>query len=118
MPLLGFQKQFVALVESGAKKQTIRAKRRDGRNPKVGDKLYLYSGLRTKGCRKLGEAICTSVQEITLNWRGVCLGGKWLTDEEQTSLARADGFSCFENMVVWFEETHESEYFWGLLIKW
>ena len=117
MPLLGFKKQFAPLVEAGLKTQTSRAKRRDGRNPKPGDKLYLYTGLRTKACRKIGECVCKSVQEITLNWRGVCLAGRWLTAEEQETLAHADGFSCFANMGVWFEKTHESE-FWGLLIKW
>jgi hypothetical protein len=46
----------------GLKCQTIRVLRyyKGKPNPvKVGDKLYLYTGLRTKKCRKLGEAICT-----------------------------------------------------------
>ena len=34
MPLLGFQKQFAPLVESGEKRQTIRAYRKDGKDPK------------------------------------------------------------------------------------
>jgi hypothetical protein len=117
MPLLGFQKQFAPMVEAGTKRQTIRLKRKDGRNPKPGDLLYLYTGLRTKTCRKIGEVVCLSVQEITLNWRGVCLSGVWLTAEEREALAKADGFTCFANMGVWFERTHEPE-FWGLLVKW
>ena len=61
MPLLGFKKQFAPLVEEGQKRQTIRAKRRDGRNPHAGETLFLYTGLRTKSCRKLGISGCKSV---------------------------------------------------------
>jgi hypothetical protein len=51
MPSLNFQTQFVRLIESGKKRQTIRPLRK---NPiKVGDKLYLFTGLRTKDCKTL-----------------------------------------------------------------
>ncbi len=51
MPSLNFEKQFVPLIESGQKRQTIRVERK---NPiKVGDKLYLFSGLRTKYCYRI-----------------------------------------------------------------
>lgn len=76
MALLNFQKQFADLIEAGTKRQTIRAARK---YPiKVGDKLYLYTGLRTKYCRKLKTkfdkidekgktfVICKSVQDIII----------------------------------------------------
>lgn len=52
MPAYNFQKQFAPLVESGQKRQTIRAigKRRHAR---PGESLQLYTGQRTKACRKL-----------------------------------------------------------------
>ncbi len=53
MPSLNFQARFAPLVESGEKRQTIRAYRKDGRDPKRGDKLYLFTGMRTKACRPL-----------------------------------------------------------------
>ena len=127
MPLLGFKKQFAPAVENGLlvhpfasipiKRQTIRAKRRDGRNPRPGEKLYLYTGLRTKQCLKLGEAICKSVEEIFIAWRGICLAGVWLTAEEQSAMAIADGFTTFQEMADFFRKEH-GEDFWGLLIKW
>lgn len=117
MPLLGFKKQFAGAVESGAKRQTIRLKRRDGRNPHPGDTLYLYTGLRTKGCRKLGTAICTDVQEIAIT--GVCpiLAGRHLGTGEANDLAIKDGFSGYKEMELFFDKEHCLP-FWGLLIEW
>ena len=74
MPALNFKAEFAPLVESGEKRQTIRKLRKDGRDPKVGDALYLYTGMRTKKCRKLGIAPCESVQPIEIDEYG-CL---WL----------------------------------------
>lgn len=76
MPLLNFELRFAGLIESGEKRQTIRAQRK---YPiKAGDKLYLYTGVRTKNCRKLKTkfdktdedgktfVICKSVQKIII----------------------------------------------------
>jgi hypothetical protein len=129
MPLLGFQKQFAPMVENGlrlfpyasipVKRQTIRAKRRDGRNPKPGERLFIYTGLRTKKCLKLGEAICKSVDEIVVDWRGggICVAGEWLSGGQIDQMAMADGFRDFNEMAKWFEKTHHED-FQGLLIKW
>ena len=92
MPLLGFKQQFAPMVEARKKRQTIRAKREDGRNPKPGDTLYLYTGLRTKSCRKLGETVCRSVQEIVVDVKGINLSGDWLNDTAMMHVVRADGF--------------------------
>ncbi len=122
MPALNFQKQFSSLVESGQKCQTIRAKRKDGRDPKVGQTLYLYTGMRTKACRKLGEAVCTSVWpfELALTEQGGLfwiLGEECQTNEECTAIAVADGFVDQFAMVDWFKKTHGLP-FEGYLIKW
>ena len=66
MPALNFKKQFADKVERGEKRQTIRALRADGRNPQPGQTLFLYTGMRTKSCRKLGEAVCSSVEQIDI----------------------------------------------------
>lgn len=120
MPLLGFKKQFAHLVENGTKRQTIRAKRRDGKDQRVGETLYLYTGLRTKHCRKLGEEICKSVEEITIDYNGINVSGNWLSVSERDALARADGFTCFQDMKEFFKNEHGSLQagFSGLLIKW
>lgn len=130
MPLLGFKKRFAPMVEAALttpsppgvkiKRQSIRKKRSDGRNPKPGETLYLYMGLRTKKCRKLGESICKSVEEITIDWLGANVSGMWLTTEECEALAIADGFIDFREMKEFFDKTHGDldHGFSGLLIKW
>lgn len=141
MPALNFQKQFAPAVESGEKQQTIRAYRKDGRDVKVGDKLYLYYGMRTKQCRKLGEAHCISVSRLRLLGRHVATGNVNLlygnpgkrsgidrfcvasSNDHGNSrrrfnrFAKADGFSSADEMVEWFDKTHGLP-FEGLLIKW
>jgi hypothetical protein len=125
MPALNFKKQFAPKVESGEKRQSIRAKRRDGRNPRPGQMLYHYTGMRTKGCRKLREGQCLSVQEIILDWRlGIYIDGIWLGEIERNEFAKADGFKGFtawQDMRDFFARVHglsETEQFHGLLIKW
>ena len=111
MPALNFMKQFADAVESGEKRQTIRAYRKDGLDPKVGDTLYLYTGMRTKQCRKLGEVKCKSVEPIYLSWEGCDF------TIHQERWATNDGFDSFTHMLDWFEKTHGLP-FEGLIIKW
>ena len=51
MVAINFSPQFAGIVASGAKKQTIRKKNRF----RIGDRLQLYTGQRTKNCKKLIE---------------------------------------------------------------
>ncbi len=125
MPTLNFQKQFAPLVESGKKRQTIRAYRKDGRDPKVGNTLYLYTGQRTKACRKLGEAKCKSAVPFRIWWgfhqwvvmRTEDYALRRLSGESANRLAVANGFEDWADMVRWFEKTHGLP-FEGLLIRW
>ena len=131
MPLLNFQSRFAPLIASGEKNQTIRAYRKDGRDPKPGDPLYLWTGCRTKDARKIGETICSSVTHVVITRHGIGFRGEsgefevlmidGPLDQEGVPLcefeAMSDGFSCFEEMVDWFEKTHGLP-FNGLLIKW
>lgn len=119
MPALNFQKRFAPRVEDGTKRQTIRARRKDGRDPKPGDPLYLYTGMRTKGCRKLGVATCTSVDRIGIDgFLSVWIGAEpVLGPLGRRSLAVADGFAGWRGMYDWFQTTHGIP-FEGLLIRW
>lgn len=125
MPLLGFIKEFAPSVELGleqpehpeAKRQTIRARRKDGRDPKAGDTLYLYTGLRTKSCRKLGEAKCLGASDILITGKHVFLEGCHLNHDEMAALAKADGFQSLYAFHNFFRENHGLP-FRGLLIKW
>jgi len=116
VPALNFQKRFAPMVESGEKSQTIRATRK--RPFKEGDTLYLYTGMRTKVCRKLGEVVCTGAVKFYLSDRCVQVNGQsLLTPAGRDEFAWADGFTDMEDMAQWFEETHGLP-FYGQLIKW
>jgi hypothetical protein len=115
MPSLNFKRQFAAAVESGAKTQTIRAMRK---SPILtGDKLHLFTGMRTAKCRKLAEATATMVREISINESGVKLDGTALAPASIEKLAKADGFGTVDEFRQFFRETHGFP-FRGQLIQW
>ena len=106
------------MVRMATKRQTIRAFR--GHRPQDGQIAYLYYGMRTKHCIKLGEYLIKKVQIIAIfEDKQVCLlddkimskyiadilisngtlkdycqqhCATWLTDQEKDQLAWADGF--------------------------
>jgi hypothetical protein len=116
MPALNFQKQFAPKVESGEKRQTIRAERK---NPiKRNDHLYLYTGMRTKSCRKLRDATCVNVEPVEILENGVMtLSGIVLNRKMKDVIAIKDGFENWNEMWLWFKNTHGFP-FKGQLITW
>lgn len=58
---------FIDKILSGEKRQTIRRAGPKWAKVKAGDKLTLYAGLRTKACRKLGEAVVKSITPIMVD---------------------------------------------------
>lgn len=130
MVALNFKSQFADDVEDGRKRRSIRAPRKDGRDPKPGDKLQLYTGMRQKGCRKLREAQCVRVRPVEIDHMGITLDGRKLyagdapayaggVDPENydSDFARADGFGTFQDMCEFFESEHGLP-FKGRLIEW
>ena len=88
MPAYSFNTRFVPMVVDGTKRQTIRARRK---NPaKVGDTLYLYSGLRTKYCKKLREDKCTATTTIIITKFNILLLDRRLTNDECDILRNYD----------------------------
>lgn len=126
MPALNFKAQFADDVEHGVKRQTVRAPRKDGRaHAKVGDTLKLYTGMRTKQCRLLGEATVTRIATILIEPTSMKLNGRQVysslssrddppTDNE---FAEADGFDSFMHMASWFDDIHGLP-FKGVVIYW
>ena len=116
MPALNFKTRFAEAVEWGAKVETIRARRK--RPIKVGDRLYLYTGQRTKSCRKLGEGRCHTIKSVCI-WpdsiviEGVKIPWGWHAD----CFARRDGFEDWPEMRDWFVGERGLP-FRGVLIKW
>lgn len=114
MPAYNFKAQFAPAVEAGSKLGTIR-----GRSAKVGATAYLFTGMRTKACRRLGQGTITACTPITLGFTDsgmtrVKLGSKNLNQAAIIALAVADGFESPRAMVNWFRETHFSKTELGL----
>jgi hypothetical protein len=118
MPLLNFKAQFVEPILSGRKHHTIRATRKVPVKP--GDSLYLYTGLRHPGARRiLPEAVkCTKVQPIMItewNGRTVYVDDSELDRDECERLAVADGFENFREMMRFWDGRLP---FYGHIIHW
>ena len=108
MVAYNFSIEFADLVASGKKCQTIRQSLRC----KVGDRLQLYTGQRTKECRKLitPDPVCINTQVIML-----------LLDDFgaiSDDFAQADGFKDGKEMQFWFRNKYQTPVFRGVLIKW
>lgn len=121
MAAYNFQKQFVPLIESGAKLSTIRRRRKNGYLPRQGDVLRLYSGMRTKQCRLIREAAVTAVTPIVINARLGCadviLNGTRLSDGAVDLMAKGDGFKGVRDFAEFFEEKYGPE-LQAYLITW
>lgn len=131
MTAYNFQKQFAPSVESGKKCQTVRGNRK--RHARPGEPVQLYTGMRTRACRKLvdPDPICTSVEPIWMmisdreggRIEAIEIGGKVLIDSEIKDFCIADGFagwnlSARNAMGCWFVANHGVGQFEGVVIKW
>ena len=115
MPALNFKRQFAAQVRSGAKTLTIRAPRR---YPiRQGDRLVLYTGMRTSHCEKLLETVCHTAQTIRIAEHGVAVDGVALPQAAVRDLAIADGFGSVSELQAFFREIHGLP-FDGQVIQW
>jgi len=126
MPSLNFKRQFADAVQSGQKRQTIRARRK--REWKVGDTLYLFTDMRIGTCKRIGQATLKSVQKIAVIAqkrevhleKAMASGGSYLarlSDEEALDLALADGFATLDDFFAFFAQIHGRS-FGGHLLRW
>ena len=115
MPALNFKAQFAPAVEAGQKLQTIRLQRK--RPIKAGDTLHLFTGQRTKACRRLGITRCESAEPIEIHPGHISVSGCVLSVTEREELARADGFDNLSRFYDFFIEQYGIP-FSGALIKW
>lgn len=70
MVAYNFQARFAPDVAAGRKLQTIRAEGRRA-HAKAGDRVQLYTGMRTKACRKLAEGTCVVSTYCQISDQGV-----------------------------------------------
>lgn len=115
MVAYNFEARFCGPVESGKKVTTIRQGRK--RETRVGDRLQLYTAMRTKKCRKLADAVCVSVDEIRITEFGVKLNGDTLHSRQVGELARQDGFDSISEFKDFFR-SHYGLPFYGELLRW
>lgn len=127
MPAFNFQLRFAQRVRLGllrpdhpqAKRQTIRARRADGRDPKPGQPLTLYTGQRTPLCMKLGETVLESRTPVRIaggDLYEVHAAGELLTPDRTVTLARADGFIDIDAFFSFFSP--RGEIFLGFIYRW
>jgi hypothetical protein len=111
-----FKAQFAGPVKRGEKLSTIRA---EGKRtpPFAGESLRFYTGMRTKQCRLLGNAVCETCTAIFIGPNFISLGGRMLHPFEKASIARADGFKDEEQLRGWFKDVHGLP-FKGWLVTW
>lgn len=114
MVAINFSAQFAGLVERGEKRQTIRR----GKKCEPGDALQLYTGQRTKACRKLRDAVCRDVTYVGLTKRGVTLGDVRRFPRDVDEFARLDGFENYAAMWAWFSDRYKTNSFTGHIIRW
>lgn len=126
MGLYNFKPQFAPWILDGSKKHTIRPVRRNPDRP--GNKVHLYTGLRTRARRRLLVAECAAVRPIRIDVFGIEIDGERLTLDECNAMAYIDGFRewgedhAFEFLVsCWSDGSIAARYrlpFLGHIIYW
>lgn len=135
MPAYSFLKQFAQPIVEGTKGGTIRPTRGGGKGPRrvvgghawPGETLYLFTGMRTKYCRRIGDRPCLKSASISLH-----LGGhprvEIHDDDDRRFYAGAsdlDKFAVFDGFPDWaalrefWAETHRAvTIFDGWHVRW
>ena len=133
MVAYSFPEQFADAITGGTKRQTVRGYRR--RDPRIGEKLQLFTNLRKRTCRKLIEKdpICTRVDEIEIEISpgkaakiaSIVINGIPLNQKEIDDFAHADGFkngllgwTAVHAMGSFFKRHHGFGTFYGVVIHW
>lgn len=103
MPAYNFQGRFAQMIVDGSKRQTIRPRRK--RPTRSGDVLQLYTGMRTKACRLLKVADCTSVVPVMIDpvWSWVEMDGHVLSAADEGMFAQRDGFENADEFYTFFK---------------
>lgn len=109
MPAYSFKERFVPMILDGSKRQTIRARRKNA--PKPGQMAYLYYGMRTKNCRKLGEYEIEAVKGIYIDTLGFVYLFDKLLDDMEIEIAKTDpfGFSASKLCLA----TYRDQFAWN-----
>ncbi len=126
-----FEKIFSSVVPAGTRAQMICVECAGrSRHARPGEMVQLYTGMRTRQCRRLGESPCVEVLPVRFAFskRGAAelmqVGERYLvTGAQMDAFAWADGFADLEAMArFWWAEHPPGEgnilTFEGVLIRW
>ncbi|MGV3485384.1 MAG: ASCH domain-containing protein [Planctomycetaceae bacterium] len=122
MVAYNFQAQFTEAIASGAKTHTIR---RNGkrRHARAGERLQLYTGMRTKACRKIlqEDPVCDGVYPVVIvvedeRIAAITVGGAAVDSLEQFAID--DGFESLAHMHEFWIRFHGVGRFVGSMIEW
>lgn len=120
MVAYSFMAQFRAPILAGTKRQTIRAERK--RHALPGEQVQFYTGMRTRHCRIIGRAVCSTVSPVT-----IAVAEGWVDDDcgRMTdpyfldAFAHLDGFTAWNALVTFWRKVHpDVAVFSGVLIRW
>jgi hypothetical protein len=127
MVAYSFNPRFIEPIRQGLKTQTIRS-HSEARQPRPGQLLQLYTGMRTKNCRRiLPDVPCLTVMKVRITFdlgqRPVI--GRITTDgvpvRDLDAFAIRDGFTDIEDMSAFWRDHHPQATaagFEGVLIEW
>lgn len=117
---LGFKRQFASGVADGTKRQTVRRERSDRLRPMVGDRVTLYTGLRTAKCERIGAGTVTACFGLMIRFEDGALffDGEQVSHLRAETFAQQDGFGSYDEMQDWIHETHGPRDFHGFCVQW
>lgn len=133
MTLYNVQPQFVERVERGEKFTTMRPDRRGAGHARVGGLVQIYTHLRTRRARRVGESVCVLRAPVLIDGDGVrtCLpldvrdssiaakkaAFAWRC-RDLAEIARFDGFDRWSDLADFMLANHGREP-WSLnLVGW
>lgn len=103
---LNFQAQFAPDVEAGIKTLTLRCSPTALRCT-VGDIVYLFTGMRTKACRRLGIGKVKRVRWVLIiDEHTTKIDGQTLSRDQLRDFAAADGFGGPAEQAAWFDKQY------------
>lgn len=122
MVAYSFKARFAPLIASGDKRHTLRNDRK--RHAQVGEELQLYTGMRTRSCKKLGTGTCVAVLRLRLDFEHRRVeylesGHAITTPDDTDAFAVSDGFSGWKDMAAFWAKEHPTLTVWeGVMIQW
>ncbi len=127
MVAYSFNRRFIEPIRQGQKTQTIRSYS-EARQPRPGQLLQLYTGMRTKHCRRiLPDVPCLTVMKVQIEF---AFDQEWVIDKITTDGIRVrdlddfairDGFTDRYDMSAFWRAHHPEATatgFDGILIEW